>query len=145
MQISFVAAPSARVIAQVVDQDRLPAGLEPPLADGARASRFTGKAGQVFEGFVSRDGTLVRVALVGAGEAAARDRIAALEKAGAALTAKYTPRASLRWQSTSPAAHFLPTKSPRYCSARGCAAGATTPIVRACPRTRRPRWRPSKS
>ena len=89
MQISFVAAPSARVIAQVVDQDRLPAGLEPPLADGARASRFTGKAGQVFEGFVSRDGTLVRVALVGAGEAAARDRIAALEKAGAALTAKY--------------------------------------------------------
>jgi leucyl aminopeptidase len=36
----------------VVNQDALPADLEPVLAEGAKAmSRFSGKAGQLFEGF----------------------------------------------------------------------------------------------
>jgi leucyl aminopeptidase len=89
MQIAFVSAASAKLVARIVDQDRLPAGLEATLAEGAAASRFTGKTGQVFEGFVERGGAVVRVALAGAGEASAKDRLANLEKAGAALTAKY--------------------------------------------------------
>jgi leucyl aminopeptidase len=89
MQISFVSTVSAKLVARVVDQDQLPAGLEAVLSEGARASRFTGKAGQLFEGFVERGGAVVRVVLAGAGEAAAKDRLANLEKAGAALTAKY--------------------------------------------------------
>ncbi|MGB7654821.1 MAG: leucyl aminopeptidase [Novosphingobium sp.] len=59
------------------------------MVEGAKASRFTGKAGQLHEGFVSRDGAVARVALAGAGDAAAKDRSAALERAGAAITAKY--------------------------------------------------------
>ena len=92
MKIEFLAAPlSAAVspIARIVDQDVLPSDLEPVLAEGAAASRFSGKVGQLFEGFVSRDGALVRVALVGAGDPGAKDRSAALEKAGAALSGKY--------------------------------------------------------
>jgi leucyl aminopeptidase len=92
MQIEFIPALSAGVagpVAILVDQDALPSGLEPTLSEGARASRFAGKAGQLFEGFVTRDGAVARVALAGAGEAKAKDRLAALEKAGAALTAKY--------------------------------------------------------
>jgi leucyl aminopeptidase len=89
MQIAFVSAASAKLVARIVDQDRLPAGLEATLAEGAAASRFSGKTGQVFEGFVERGGAVVRVALAGAGEASAKDRLANLEKAGAALTAKY--------------------------------------------------------
>ena len=92
MQIEFVAGPvaaTASPVARVVDQDGVPATLEAVLIEGARASRFTGKAGQVFEGFVSRDGAVVRAALAGAGAAGAGDRTASLERAGAALTAKY--------------------------------------------------------
>jgi leucyl aminopeptidase len=83
------ARPVARLIARVVDQDALPGDLEAVLADGARASRFSGKAGQIFEGFVNRGGAVVRVALVGLGTKSAAGRLALLEKAGAALTAKY--------------------------------------------------------
>ncbi len=92
MQIEFVAgAPSATAspVARIVDQDALPADLETVLIEGARASRFTGKAGTMFEAFVSRDGAVVRAALAGAGSAGASDRLASLERAGAALTAKY--------------------------------------------------------
>lgn len=92
MKIEFVAAPLAPAtspVARIVDQDALPGDLDAVLVAGARASRFTGKAAQVFEGFVARDGAVVRVALAGAGTASARDRIATLERAGAALTAKY--------------------------------------------------------
>jgi leucyl aminopeptidase len=92
MQIEFVAgtlAATASPIARIVAQDALPADLEGVLVAGARASRFTGKAGQLFEGFVSRDGAVVRVALAGSGAAGGADPLASLERAGAALTAKY--------------------------------------------------------
>ncbi|MDE2302868.1 MAG: leucyl aminopeptidase [Sphingomonadales bacterium] len=77
------------VVARIVDQDALPADLEPVLGEAARASRFTGKPGQLFEGFVTRDGAVVRVVLLGAGESDAKDRDLALEKAGAALSARF--------------------------------------------------------
>mgnify|MGYP000691624629 CR=1 FL=1 len=90
MQITFAPAnPAARLVARVVDQDALPANLDSVLVEGAKASRFTGKAGQVFEGFVGRDGGVVRLALAGIGKTGDADRTAAVEKAGAALTAKY--------------------------------------------------------
>ncbi|HYD25129.1 MAG TPA: leucyl aminopeptidase [Croceibacterium sp.] len=91
MKISFseALAPSApRLRALVVEQDKLPAGLEPAVEEGARAARFSGKAGQLFEAFVERDGQVVRLALAGAG-ANGDGREAALERAGAALAAKY--------------------------------------------------------
>lgn len=92
MKIEFLPAPlspTASPLARIVDQDALPADLDPVLAEGARASRFSGKAGQLFEGFVSRDGAVVRMALVGAGDPGAKDRASALERAGAALTGKF--------------------------------------------------------
>jgi leucyl aminopeptidase len=88
MKIEFVATVESPV-AHLVSQDALPASLEPVLAEGAKSSRFTGKTGQLHEGFISRDGQVVRVALAGTGEKGAKDRIAALERAGAAITAKY--------------------------------------------------------
>jgi leucyl aminopeptidase len=96
MQITFrpnagSAADSStpRLLARIVDQDGLPADLSRSDAEGATAARFTGKTGQVFESFAERDGRVVRQVLVGAGKAEADDRSAALEKAGAALTARY--------------------------------------------------------
>ena len=92
MKIEFIAAsPSAETspIAYLVQQDKLPGTLDPVLAQGAKASRFSGKAGQLHEGFASRDGAVVRVALAGIGESGATDRLSALERAGAAITAKY--------------------------------------------------------
>jgi leucyl aminopeptidase len=92
MNIQFldaaVAAP-ARLVARFVNQDSIPADIEQVLVEGAKASRFTGKAGQVFEGFVERDGKAVRVALAGIGAADAKDRKGAVERAGAAVVAKY--------------------------------------------------------
>ena len=92
MQISFNAAASdkTRLTAFIVNHDALPADLEPELAQGAEAARFKGKVGQVFEGFAQRGGKLVRVALAGAGKAKAEDRRGNLEKAGAAIAAKYS-------------------------------------------------------
>ncbi len=92
MKIEFVTGPlpaSASPLVRVVDQDALPADLDPVLIEGARASRFAGKTGQLFEGFVSRNGAVVRMALAGAGEPGSKDRSSALERAGAAVTAKY--------------------------------------------------------
>jgi leucyl aminopeptidase len=91
MQVSFNSAAEpagARLVARIVEQDKLPADLERAAAEGARAARFSGKSGQVFEHFVERDGTVVRLALAGAGPNG-DGRSAALEKAGAALAAKY--------------------------------------------------------
>ncbi|HEY6817386.1 MAG TPA: leucyl aminopeptidase [Croceibacterium sp.] len=91
MQITFNQAAdpgAARLVALIVAQDKLPDTLERPLAEGARAARFSGKTGQLFEGFVERGGAVVRVALAGAG-LAGEGRPAALERAGAALAAKY--------------------------------------------------------
>ena len=95
MHISFHSAAedsAPRLLALVVAQDALPTGLERAVAEGAAAARFTGKTGQVFETFVERGGDLVRLALVGAGAAGTEDeaaRAAALERAGAALAARY--------------------------------------------------------
>jgi leucyl aminopeptidase len=92
MHVEFLSAPlspGASPVARVVDAGALPADLDPALAEGAKASRFSGKTGQFHEGFVSRDGQVVRQALAGAGEPGSKDRTAALESAGAALTAKY--------------------------------------------------------
>ncbi len=90
MQITFGAsAPSGSPIVHVVNKGETPAGLEGALVEGAEASRFKGKAGQVFEGFATRDDETVRLAMAGAGDAEADNRRANLEKAGAAIAAKY--------------------------------------------------------
>ncbi|TCM14985.1 leucyl aminopeptidase [Novosphingobium sp. PhB165] len=92
MNIQFLdaaAASAARLVARFVNQDAIPADLEPVLVEGAKASRFTAKAGQVFEGFVERNGKVVRVALAGIGSADGKDRKGAIERAGAAVVAKY--------------------------------------------------------
>lgn len=92
MKIQFLdaaASPEARLVARLVNQDAVPADLEPVLAEGAKMARFTGKAGQLFEGFAERGGQVVRVALAGIGEASAADRKGAIERAGAALVGKY--------------------------------------------------------
>ncbi len=90
MRITFAAAlPTAAVQARLVDADGWETGLPAVLATGAKASRFAGKAGQVFEAFVEDAGAVRRVALAGTGKPDADDRLAALEKAGGALSAKY--------------------------------------------------------
>lgn len=92
MNIQFLdaaAAAPARLVARFVNQDSIPADIEQVLAEGAKASRFAGKAGQVFEGFVERDGKVVRAVLAGIGAADAKDRKGAVERAGAAVVGKY--------------------------------------------------------
>ncbi len=91
MQIHFTAAAPAdiRLHARVVNQGAALAGLDTALVEGAAASAFTGRAGQLFEGFASVGGAVKRIALAGAGEADGADRRANCERAGAALTAKY--------------------------------------------------------
>jgi len=92
MKIEFhdsLDAVSSNLFARIVDLDDLPDDLPLAVAEGAAASRFKGKAGQVFDGFHEVDGKIVRLALVGAGKKKDAGRMAALEKAGAALTAKY--------------------------------------------------------
>lgn len=92
MEIEFrnsLGTDSPRIVARVVDQDSLPGDLPAAIGEGAKASRFTGKAGQVFDGFADIDGKVVRLALAGAGKKDKEGRHAALERAGAALTAKY--------------------------------------------------------
>jgi len=91
MKVEFSPAlpDGTRLVAHIADQDKLPGGIEPALAEGAKAARFKGRAGELFEGFVERGGTVVRVALAGSGEAETKARPGNLEKAGAALAAKY--------------------------------------------------------
>ncbi|WP_260923332.1 leucyl aminopeptidase [Novosphingobium sp. 9] len=91
MHIQFLdaATPSAGLLVSLVNQDALPAAIEPVLAEGARRSRFAGKVGQVFEGFAEREGKVVRVALAGLGAADAADRAEAAEKGAAAVVARY--------------------------------------------------------
>ena len=91
MQITFrqaADAGAARLVARIVEQDKLPGTLERALAEGARAARFSGKTGQSIEDFVERCDAVVRVALAGAGSDG-EGRAAGLERAGAALAAKY--------------------------------------------------------
>ena len=92
MQIQFLDAQNAsapRLFVHLVNQDSLPGGLNPVLRGGAPVAKFTGKAGQVFDGFVSQDGGVTRVALVGLGAPDAGDRDEAAEKAGAAISARF--------------------------------------------------------
>jgi leucyl aminopeptidase len=91
MQILFTdTSPTAvRLIARVVNQNEGLTGLDAALVEGAAAARFTGRVGQVFEGFALEDGTLRRIGLAGAGDKGAAERPSNLEQAGAALTAKY--------------------------------------------------------
>ncbi|MCL4673699.1 MAG: leucyl aminopeptidase [Sphingomonadaceae bacterium] len=91
MQITFspTSPADARLVALVVAKDVLPVSLESAVAAGATAARFKGSDGQLFEAFVERGGVLVRLALAGSGDASAADRAVGLEKAGAALAAKY--------------------------------------------------------
>jgi len=90
MQISFQRAEASlpRLLALVVTEGKLPAGLERSVVEGAAAARFTGKAGQLFEAFVEREGQVQRLALAGAGPVG-EDRAANLERAGAAIAARY--------------------------------------------------------
>jgi leucyl aminopeptidase len=92
MEIQFVdglQSPAPRFLAQLVNKDKLPGGLEPLLSEGAKVTRFTGQTAQLHEGIVDRDGQLVRVALVGLGEASVAGRNGNIERAGAALSARY--------------------------------------------------------
>ena len=91
MQIEFTPhrPEGSRLIAHVADKGKLPESLERVLAEGARAARFAGRAGQIFEGFVERDGRVVRVAVAGAGEPASERRVQHLERAGSALAARF--------------------------------------------------------
>ncbi|GGD90767.1 putative cytosol aminopeptidase [Tsuneonella deserti] len=91
MKIEFASTVPAgtTIVVRVVDQDVLPEGFEPTLAAGARAARFKGRAGQVFDGFAERGGEVVRAVLAGAGEKGDEGRLANLEKAGGALAAKF--------------------------------------------------------
>ncbi|KPL66967.1 aminopeptidase A [Erythrobacter sp. SG61-1L] len=78
-----------RLRAMAIDQDGLPADLEASVVEGAKAARFSGKAGQIFETFVERDGAVLRLALAGTGLTGASDRDAAMELAGAALATRF--------------------------------------------------------
>ncbi|MDT0574824.1 leucyl aminopeptidase [Croceicoccus sp. F390] len=91
MKIRFETSLAAdiRTVVRIVDEGALPGDMSAAQREGARASRFTGKAGQVFEGFEEIDGTVRRTVLAGAGKPAADDRLPALEKAGAAVVARY--------------------------------------------------------
>ena len=91
MQIKFIdTIPSRlRLRARIVNQGDALNGLDDVLIDGASAARFKGEAGQVFEGFAKDDGSLRRFAIAGAGAPDADKRRHNLERAGAALTAKY--------------------------------------------------------
>lgn len=92
MIVTFLASPPASVkapVARVVGADGWEDGLPAVIVAGAKAARFAGRAGQLFEGFAEVDGVVVRLALVGAGNADAEDRRASLEKAGGALAGKY--------------------------------------------------------
>ena len=91
MQILFTSTPPAdvRLHARVVNQGAALTGLDAALVEGAAASRFSGRAGQVFEGFSGAGGAVKRIALAGAGEADGADRAMDCERAGAGLTAKF--------------------------------------------------------
>lgn len=94
MKFHFDTSPprNIRLIARVVNQNDTPEDLDAAMIDGAKAARFAGRAGQVFEHFAKGDSDiqpLVRLALAGAGEVDAENRALNVEKAGAGLSAKY--------------------------------------------------------
>ena len=92
MKITFrptADASGPRLVARFAEADKLPAGLDRAASEGARASRFSGKAGQLFETFAESGGKIERVALTGIGGEGTDERGASLERAGAALAARY--------------------------------------------------------
>ena len=91
MQIHFTETSpvNVRLVARIVNQGDALADLDAALTDGAHAARFGGRTGQVFEGFTMESGSLRRVALAGAGETDAATRRLNVERAGAALIAKF--------------------------------------------------------
>ncbi|MBF5089791.1 leucyl aminopeptidase [Novosphingobium sp. NBM11] len=91
MNVVFRPAAQARprLVATLVPQGAFPAQADAVVRDGAAAARFTGKTGQVFEAFAQGPDGLQRFAFAGIGDGSAADRLSALERAGAALTAKY--------------------------------------------------------
>ena len=58
MKVTFAAggASAPRLVVRVTEQDELPEGLDAAVAEAARAARFTGKLGQVFETFTTEGG-----------------------------------------------------------------------------------------
>ncbi|MGY6552200.1 MAG: leucyl aminopeptidase [Erythrobacter sp.] len=91
MQILFsqTMPSNVRLCARIVNQGDILTGLDQAVIDGASAARFGARTGQVFEGFAMVAGSLQRMALAGAGEKTAGERMLNIEKAGAALAAKY--------------------------------------------------------
>lgn len=97
IEFSQTVPADAKLVAFIADKGAMPAGLEISLVEGAKVARFKGNAGQLFDGFVERGGHVVRIAIAGAGDPSSGangvpngvDRRTALEKAGAALTAKF--------------------------------------------------------
>ncbi|HEX2792951.1 MAG TPA: leucyl aminopeptidase [Croceicoccus sp.] len=91
MNIRFASEVPAdvRLVAMIADADTVPGGLPRAVTEGASASRFSGKPGQLFDGFAEIDGKVRRIALAGAGKADAPERLANLEKAGAALAGRF--------------------------------------------------------
>jgi len=89
MNILFAATAAAGPIVRLVDQDAPLAGVSAAVAEGARASRFSGKTAQVHEAFVEQSGAVQRLAFIGTGDPRAKDRTAQLERAGAAAAARY--------------------------------------------------------
>ncbi|MEM7690185.1 MAG: leucyl aminopeptidase [Pseudomonadota bacterium] len=91
MQFHFASTPPAqvRLNARVINHKDTPDDLDAAVIDGAKAARFKARAGQVFEHFAMKDGALIRFALAGAGDVEAEQRALNVEKAGAALAAKY--------------------------------------------------------
>lgn len=82
-------APRPRLIAWIVGQGGLPADMDAVVREGAAIARFNGKAGQTYEAFVGGEGGLKRFAFAGYGDPAAANRQESLERAGAAIVAKY--------------------------------------------------------
>ena len=91
MKILFTdtAPTDARLHARIVNQGDDLGEFGAAIAQGAEAARFKGSAGQVFEGFATIDDAVKRIAVSGAGEKGADNRRLNLERAGAALVAKY--------------------------------------------------------
>lgn len=91
MQFQFSDSPPAKVRlhGRIVNQGDSLSDLDSAVAEGAAAARFKGRAGQVFETFTYADGSLRRFALSGAGKANSDNRQHNVERAGAALTAKF--------------------------------------------------------
>ncbi|HVR92078.1 MAG TPA: leucyl aminopeptidase [Novosphingobium sp.] len=92
MKITFADASvieTAALLVTLVWQDGLSADTGPLQIEAARAARFTGKVGQICETVIERDGRVVRSVLLGLGESGSDERMSNLERAGAALVAKY--------------------------------------------------------